>query len=96
MAGSFDELVKRSFQHVLVCRPRRVANIAWHGIAGQPGAKLANQLATKLLRHLEMRGPGHAVELVQVIRYHAQIDQPAEKLAAKTSTSSLIPRSSTV
>ena len=27
-----------------------------------------------------MRGPGHTVELVQVIGHHPQIDQPAEKL----------------
>ena len=28
------------------------------------------------LGHLEMGGPGHAIQLVQVVRHHPQVDQP--------------------
>ena len=57
-------------QDLFMFRSRPVANVPWHGIARQPGAELANQFSAALFRDLEMRGPGHAVELVQIIGHH--------------------------
>ena len=64
----------------LLVPPARFADIPRHGIAGQPGAKLGHQRDAGREGHLEMRRPGHRVQLVQVIRHYPQIDQPLAQL----------------
>lgn len=55
-------------------------HVAGHGIAGQSTLQFGNQLTTSLDRHLEMSGTRNAIQLMEVVRHDAQVDQRAAEL----------------
>lgn len=56
-------------------RARLFLHIAWNGISGEAGAEFFHHLAATVDGHLEVGGACNAVELVQVIGQHPQIDE---------------------
>jgi hypothetical protein len=70
-------------QNNLVRLPHNLANIAANRVSRELGAELFDELDARFFGHLEMGGPGDAIELVEVVRHYPMVDEPLEKLGAQ-------------
>ena len=78
-AALIHKPTRRSRQHPLIRLARRFADIAGDCVARQSDAKLLDEADSGWLGHFEMGGPGHVIELVEVVRHHPKVDQPLEE-----------------